>query len=131
MNQDKIRRELLKSGCDWFSSKMNDPHCSHMGRVWERQIHTVRSVLTGLLQNHASQLDDESLRTLMIEVEAIVNSRSIATDDLTEHFGVTIDKDLTFKQHVSSICKKVNNQSEYNNLLKKELQTLRTGLYKT
>ena len=67
----------------------------------------------------------------MIEVEAIVNSRSIATDDLTEHFGVTIDKDLTFKQHVSSICKKVNNQSEYNNLLKKELQTLRTGLYKT
>ena len=63
MNQDKIRRELLKSGCDWFSSKMNAPHCSHMGRVWQRQIHTVRSVLTGLLQNHASQLDDESLRT--------------------------------------------------------------------
>ena len=55
----------------------------------------------------------------MIEVEAIVNSRSIATDDLTEHFGVTIDKDLTFKQHVSSTCKKVNNQWEYNNLLKK------------
>ena len=110
MNQDKICRELLKSGCDWFSSKMNAPHCSHMGGVWKRQIHTVRSVLTSLLQNHASQLDDESLRTLMIEVEAIVNSRSIATDDLTEHFGVTIDKDLTFKQHVSSICKKVNKQ---------------------
>ena len=110
MNQDKICRELLKSGCDWFSSKMNAPHCSHMGGVWKRQIHTVRSVLTSLLQNHASQLDDESLRTLMIEVEAIVNSRSIATDDLTEHFGVTIAKDLTFKQHVSSICKKVNKQ---------------------
>ena len=107
MNQDKIRRELLKSGCDWFSWKMNAPH---MGGVWETQIRTARSVLTGSLQNHASQLDDESLRTLMIEVEAIVNSRSIATDDLTEHFGVTIDKDLTFKQHVSSICKKVNNQ---------------------
>ena len=27
-----------------------------------------------------------------------------------ELFGVTIDKDLKFKQHVSSICKKVNNQ---------------------
>ena len=84
MNQDKIRRELLKSGCDWFSWKMNAPHSSHMGGVWERQIRTVRSVLTGLLQNHASQLDDESLRTLMIEVEAIVNSRPIATDDLTD-----------------------------------------------
>ena len=55
-------------------------------------------------------MDDESLRTLMIKVEAIVNSRSITTDDLTEHFGITIDKDLTFKQHVSSLCKKVNNQ---------------------
>ena len=84
MNQDKIRRELLKSSCDWFSWKMNAPHSSHMGGVWERQIRTVRSVLTGLLQNHASQLDDESLRTLMIEVEAIVNSRPIATDDLTD-----------------------------------------------
>ena len=29
----------------------------------------------------------------------------------TDHlFGVTIDKDLTFKQHVSSMCKKVSNQ---------------------
>ena len=27
-----------------------------------------------------------------------------------ELFGITIDKDLKFKQHVSSICKKVNNQ---------------------
>ena len=27
-----------------------------------------------------------------------------------ELFGVTIDKDLTFKQHVSSICKKLKNQ---------------------
>ena len=27
-----------------------------------------------------------------------------------ELFGVTVDKDLTFKQHVFSICKKVNNQ---------------------
>ena len=55
-----------------------------MGGVWERQIRSAGRVLTGLLQNHASQLDDESLRTLMIEVEAIVNSRPIATDDLTD-----------------------------------------------
>ena len=68
-----------------------------MGGVWERQIRTVRSVLTGLLQHHASQLDDESLRTLMIEVQAIVNSRPITTDDLKGLFGVTVDKDLTFK----------------------------------
>ena len=33
-----------------------------------------------------------------------------SVNDSVELFGVTIDKDLTFKQHVSSICKKVNNQ---------------------
>ena len=55
-----------------------------MGGVWERQIKTVRSVLTGLLENHGNQLDDESLRTLMIEAEAIVNSRPLTTDDLTD-----------------------------------------------
>ena len=31
-------------------------------------------------------------------------------NDSMELFGVTLDKDLTFKQHVSSICKRVNNQ---------------------
>ena len=31
-------------------------------------------------------------------------------NDSVELFCVTIDKDLTFKQHVSSICKKVNSQ---------------------
>ena len=63
---------------------MNVPHASHMGGMWERQIRKVRSVLTGLLQSHGSQLDDESPRTLMIEVEAIVNSRPLTTDDLAD-----------------------------------------------
>ena len=84
MNHNKIQRELLKDNCNWFAWKMNVPHTSHMGGVWERQIKTVRSVLTGLLENHGNQLDDESLRTLMIEAEAIVNSRPLTTDDLTD-----------------------------------------------
>jgi hypothetical protein len=42
---------------------------SHMGGVWERQIRTVRSVLSALLQSNGSQLDDELLRTLMCETE--------------------------------------------------------------
>ena len=35
---------------------------------------------------------------------------NFSVNDSVELFGVTIDKDLTFKQHVSSISKKVNNQ---------------------
>ena len=64
--------------------KFNVPSASHMGGVWERQIRTVRSVLSSLLQNNGSQLDDESLRTLMCETEAIINSRPLTVKDLSD-----------------------------------------------
>ena len=74
MDHAIVSKELAKTKCDWIEFKMNVPDASHMGGVWERQIRTVRSVLGPLLDNHGSQLDDESLRTLMVESEAIVNS---------------------------------------------------------
>ena len=44
MNQDKIRRELLKSGCDWFSWKMNAPHSRpHGWRVGKTDSHRKKS----------------------------------------------------------------------------------------
>lgn len=63
---------------------MNVPHASHMGGMWDRQIRMVRSIFTGLLQSHGNQLDDESLWTLMVEAEAIVNSSPLTTDDLAD-----------------------------------------------
>ena len=51
-----------------------------MGGVWERQIRTVRSVLAALLEKNGQQLDDESLRTFMAEVMAVVNSRPLTYD---------------------------------------------------
>lgn len=84
MNIDKVKTEMLKDDCDFVTFKMNVPSASHMGGVWERQIRTVRSVLSSLLDNNSSQLDEESLRTLMCEAEAIVNSRPLATEYLTD-----------------------------------------------
>ena len=51
-----------------------------MGGVWERQVRTVRTVLAALLEKNGQQLDDESLRTLMAEVMAVVNSRPLTND---------------------------------------------------
>ena len=79
---DKVRQELLKRNCDWVVYKMNVPHASHMGGIWERQIRTVRNILTALLSHHGSQLDDESLCTFFAEAEAIVNCRPLTVDDL-------------------------------------------------
>lgn len=61
---------------------MNAPHSSHPGGVWERQIKTVRSVLNSTLSLSHSRLNDASLRTLLYEVLAIVNSRPLTLDNL-------------------------------------------------
>jgi len=82
MDQQKIKSELLQSQCDWFPFNMNVPAASHMGGVWERQIRSVRAVLSALLRDNGMQLDDESLTTLMCEAEAIVNSRPLTTEQL-------------------------------------------------
>jgi len=84
IDHEKIKTTLLEEKYDWFSFKMNVPAASHMGRVWERQIRSVRSVLSSLLQDNGKQLDDESLRTLMCEAEAIVNSRPLTVNQLAD-----------------------------------------------
>ena len=70
--------------CDWVTFKMNPPSTSHAGGVWERQIRTVRSVLTALLDGKAGVLDGETFQTLICEAEAIVNSRPLTLDNLSD-----------------------------------------------
>ena len=77
MNEQKLKKELLQDGCDWVEFEMNFPYASHMGGVWERMIRSIRAVLASLLSQHGSTLDDELLRTLMVEAEAVVNSRPL------------------------------------------------------
>ena len=63
---------------DWVIKwKRNPPAASHMGGVWERQVRSVRSILSALMREYGHVLDDESLRTLMAEVECIINSRPL------------------------------------------------------
>ena len=69
LNRDRVKGFLSTKECDWIDFNLNVPAASHMGGSWERLIRTVRSVLSVLLQEHGSQLDDEALRTLMTEAE--------------------------------------------------------------
>ena len=54
-----------------------------MGGIWERMIRSARTVLSELLNQHSSQLDDELLHTFMVEAEAVVNSRPLTYVDMT------------------------------------------------
>ena len=84
MNQDHVQEHLLRNGCEWIAFQMNMPLCSHMGGTWEHLIRSVRSALEPLLSKVGSQLDEETLRTLMTEVECIVNSRPLSVDYLCD-----------------------------------------------
>ncbi|XP_041485622.1 uncharacterized protein LOC121431909 [Lytechinus variegatus] len=63
-------------------NQLNIPHLSHIGGVWERQIATFRRTLEPLLISSGNQLDDESFRTFLKEVELVVNSRPLSTTHL-------------------------------------------------
>ena len=84
MDQQKITDFLAENGCDWIQWQRNPPTASHMGGVWERQIRSVREILQSLLKNNGHILNDESLHTLLLEAEAIVNSRPLTVENVND-----------------------------------------------
>ena len=72
MDHEEIRVKLQKENIDWV---FNPPAASHIGGAWERKIKSTRKILTGLMDEYGHCLIEESFRTLMCEVEAIINSR--------------------------------------------------------
>ncbi|CAB4023470.1 uncharacterized protein LOC113666921, partial [Paramuricea clavata] len=100
MNQETVSQKLLKENCDFIKFQMNVPHASHMGGSWERQIRSVRNVLSALLDAHGEQLDDESLRTFMVEAEAIINSRPLSLNFASDLEPLTPNHLLTMKSNI-------------------------------
>ena len=85
MEISKIATYLQSEMCDWIEWERNTPNASHMGGVWERQIRTIRGILSLLLKSHNSVLNDESFSTLIKEVECIVNSRPLDVRNIHDH----------------------------------------------
>ena len=84
MDKAVLEQEFLKHNCDMVSFKFNVPHASHMGGSWERLIRSARAALTSLLSSSGHQLNDDSLHTLIVEVEALINSRPLTPVDVAE-----------------------------------------------
>ena len=81
MDHEKIRLFLQRSNTDW---KFNTPTASHMGGVWERLIRSCRSILSSLLNTYGHALNDESFRTIVVEVESIVNCRPLTVENISD-----------------------------------------------
>ena len=83
INHSRINEYLQMHGADWIAWINNPPMASHMGWVWERQIRTARGILNTLVKTHGKSLHDESLHMLLVEVKAIVNSRPMTTETIS------------------------------------------------
>lgn len=81
VDEDRLATFLAEKQCDFI---MNAPDSSHVGGVWERQIRTVRSVLSSTLSLSSGRLDDASLRVFFYEAMAIVNSRPLTVENLND-----------------------------------------------
>lgn len=84
MDHTKISDFLKGKGTDWVEWINNPPYASHFGGVWERQIRTAREILNGILFDHGTSLNDESLKTMFCEVECVINSRPLTVECLND-----------------------------------------------
>lgn len=80
LDQAQIDRTMQKNGITWI---FNSPAASHQGGIWERQIRSVCKILSALLKEQS--LTDDSLHTLLCEVESIINGRPITTSSDSPH----------------------------------------------
>ena len=74
-----------------------------MGGVRKRQVRKARAILSTLLITHGKSLDDEYLQTLMAEAEAMMNSRPLRVEtisDVTSPLALSPSNLLTMKSNV-------------------------------
>ena len=67
-----IKKAMMNKGIEW---KFNAPGASHHGGVWERMIRSVRKIMQSLMNEQS--FTDETLHTLLCEVECIINNRPL------------------------------------------------------
>ena len=83
IQSDTLRRFALENDCD-VEFRTNPPCASHMGGAWERLIRVVRSVLSAILDKHSTRLNDSTLSTFLYEAAAIVNTRPLSLEHVTD-----------------------------------------------
>ena len=82
LDQQKIITHLTPKEVEW---RFNPPAAPHMGGTWERLVRSVKTALRAILTERAPK--EESLMTLLAEVEAMLNDRPliyVSTDPMDE-----------------------------------------------
>ena len=98
-DEEKIQGSLSRRGVQWV---FNPPGASHQGGVWERLIRSTKKILRSLVGQR--ELNDESLRTFLVEVEKIMNDRPITpvSSDPKDLEALTPNHILLLRQNPST-----------------------------
>ena len=80
LDQSYLWSVLSAKAIHWH---FNPPSCPHMGGAWERLIRTVKNAMRVVLQS--SLPSEETLNTILVEIEAIVNSSPLTFVSLDHH----------------------------------------------
>ena len=83
MQQGPVKSFLLSKNWE-IEFVFNPPSAFHFDGAFERQIGSIRKVLSGLLLEQSSSLSDECLTTLLHEVSAIINCRPLSHVNLSD-----------------------------------------------
>ena len=90
----------MELGGEWISWKCNPLMASNMEGVSEQQIRSARNILSAMLRNYGESLKDESLHTLLVEVEGIINSRPITCESVCwcqQYYSIESNATANFK----------------------------------
>ena len=126
-NQAQSHEFLFRKEIHWI---LNPPAASHMGSVWERVVRSIKSVFYVLLKNQS--LDDESLQTLMCEVEAILNAtpQTKTSEDPRDLKAITPNHLLLLRSNTALPCNIVGTNARYCHRRWKHVQLLANAFWK-
>ena len=75
---ERLDQAKIYNSLQW---SFNPPEATHQGGIWERMVRSVRKILGALLKEQL--VNDETLSTLLCEVERILNGRPLTP--LSDH----------------------------------------------
>ena len=88
LSQEQIVCELAREGITWY---FNPPSSSHMGGIFESMVKQVKRAMKTVINDQV--LPEETLHTVLVETEAIVNSGPLTpvSDDPNDYEALMPD----------------------------------------
>lgn len=93
-----IGYQIAGNNINWH---FNVPMASHRGGVWERLIRSIRHILSVIC--HEQHPDDETLLTLMVEVERVTNNRPLVPVYMESAVPALMPSDLLLLRRKESL----------------------------